>query len=192
MSEETIIEEGSETLPEADVKPAPETQDPLESLTPEQQKLFADTNAGLMSALEKERDARKALEKAAKNAEAQRLKDNEDWKTLAEKLQEELAGVKPKAELAETQEETLQALLESQIKELPEDKQSLVPKQLTTLQQFDWLAENRSKLMKPVAPDIGAGEFGGTKDKSVILTPEEKQMAAKMKLTEEEYAKGKT
>ncbi len=131
-----------------------------------------------------------ALEKASKEAEEQRLKDQEQWKELAEKRQQELESLKPKAAIAEEQEKTLQNYLEAQIQDIPETLHSLIPEQLTTMQKLQWLAKNKAKLIKPSGPDIGAGVRGasgqtveipqGFKDASELfnLTPEQRKRAA--------------
>ena len=133
-----------------------------------------------------------ALEKSSKDAEEQRLADQEKWRELAEKRLEELEAVKPKAAVAEEQEASLQKYLQAQIDEIPEDYQSLIPEQLTTLQKLDWLSVNKAKLLKPIAPDIGAGKRGaGSGSAATELTPEEKEVARRFGYSEKEYAEFK-
>jgi hypothetical protein len=62
----------------------------------------------------------------------------------------------------------------------------LIPEQLTTLQKLDWLAANRSKLLKPIGPDIGAGQRGAGSGGSVTVTPEIKRVAETFGLSEEQ------
>jgi hypothetical protein len=131
-----------------------------------------------------------ASQKTAKEAEEKRLEEQEQWRELAEKRQEELAALQPKAAVAEEQEKSLSAYLKAQVEEIPEDMRSLIPEQLTTLQKLDWLAVNRSKLLKPIGPDIGAGQRGaGSGGSSVELTAEQKAVADKFGYTAEEYIK---
>ena len=133
------------------------------------------------------------LEKTSKDAEEQRLADQEKWRELAEKRLEELESVKPKAAVAEEQEASLQKYLQAQIDEIPEDMRSLIPEQLTTLQKLDWLSINKAKLLKPTAPNIGAGMRGAGSGNlaSVELSPEEKEVAKKFGMSEKEYAEYK-
>lgn len=131
-----------------------------------------------------------ALDKANKEAEEQRLKDTNDWKALAEKRQQEIEGLKPKASVAEEQEKSLQKLLEAQIEEIPEDMRSLIPEQLSTLQKLDWLAANRSKLIKPLGPDIAAGRQGAGGGKGAgEITPTMRKGAQLLGLTDEQLKK---
>ena len=101
-----------------------------------------------------------AMDTASKEAEEKRLQDQEQWRELAENRQKELEALKPKASVAEEQEKSLQTYLKAQIEEIPEEMRSLIPESLTTLQKLDWLALNRSKLLKPIGPNIGAGQQG--------------------------------
>ena len=136
-------------------------------------------------------DRLNASDIASKEAEEQRLKDQEQWQELAEKRQQELEALKPKAAVAEDQEKSLRAYLEAQIKEIPEDMQSLIPEQLSTMQKLDWLSVNRAKLLKPVGPNIGAGERGAGGGSTIKLTPEEQETARLFNYTDEEYVKYK-
>ena len=132
-----------------------------------------------------------ALQKASQEAEEQRLKDQEQWKELAEKRQQEIEGLKPRAVVAEEQEKTLKDYLTAQIEEIPESLHSLIPEQLTTMQKLQWLAVNRAKLIKPSGPDIGAGVRGAGGESAYKLTPDEKQAAKLFGLSDEEYVKYK-
>jgi predicted transcriptional regulator len=127
-----------------------------------------------------------ALEKASKEAEEKRLEDEQKWKELAEKRQQELEALKPKASIAEEQEKSLQAYLQAQIEEIPEDMRSLIPEQLTTLQKLDWLSVNKAKLMKPMGPDIEAGRRGAGSGGNVTITPTIKNAGQLFGLTEEQ------
>ena len=134
-----------------------------------------------------------ALEKAAQDAERKQLEEAQNFKALYEKAQAEITGLKPKAESLDQMEKTLTSLLESQVKDLPEQFQDVVPDGLTVQQKLDWLSKNKSKFMKPEAFDIGAGAKGGKKpeDKATELSVEEKVAAQSIGMTEEEYRKYK-
>ncbi len=71
---------------------------------------------------------------------------------------------------------------------IPEDLISLIPEELSIEKRLNWLAKNKAKLLKPIAPDIGAGQRGsGTGKKTRVLTPEERQVAKTFGYSEEEY-----
>ena len=132
-----------------------------------------------------------ALEAAQHAAEKKRLEEANQYKELYEKTQAELTSLKPKAEQVDDYETTLQGVLSSQVAELPEEFQDVIPDGLSTKQKLDWLAKNKSKFMKAEPFDIGAGKRGTRPDKKIELTPEEKEMAAKYGMTEDAYAKYK-
>lgn len=187
--------------PEGDNPPAEPKQkndDPLSVLSPEARKIFEETQAGLLSALQKERDANEqatkraaALEKAAQESEKRRLKEQEDYKALYEQAEGELAELKPKAERLTTYEATLKETLDSAIAEIPENKRSLIPSEYSVDQQLKWISQNRLLLAKTAPVDLGAGNRGGDGSSSVNLTDEEKQIAARMGVKPEDYAKQK-
>lgn len=132
-----------------------------------------------------------ALEKAQQEGERKRLEEANQYKELYEKTQTELSNLKPKAEQVDTYEKTLQSILDAQINELPEDFRDVVPDGLSTQAKLDWLAKNKSKFMKAEPYDIGAGKRGTKPDKNAELTTEEKAVAARFGMTDEEYAKAK-
>ena len=132
----------------------------------------------------------KALEENLKTAQEERLKEKEEYKTLYEKATKELSEVKPKADKIEVWEETLNNLYEAQIADIPEQYKSLIPVDLSIEKRLDWLARNKTLLLKPVAPDIGAGSKGsqgGAKTRQ--LSEEERRVAQTFGYSEEEYAK---
>lgn len=170
----------------------------LASLSPEVRKVFEETQKGLLSALQREREAHEseskkaaALEKAQQEAERKRLEEVQDYKKLYESTLASVTELKPKAEQVETYEKTLQVILAREIEELPEEFRDIVPDGLSTQQKLDWLSKNKAKLNKPTPFDIGAGKTGIKQAKTTELTPEEKQVARQFGMTEEEYAKAK-
>lgn len=182
------------------VTPEKTVDELLGSLSPEARKVFEETQKGLLSALQKEREAHEAesrkasaLEKAQQDAERERLVKSQEFEKLYQTTLSELTSIKPKAEQVDEYEKTLQGILESQIADLPEEFKDVVPDGLSTKQKLDWLAKNKSKFMKAEPFDIGAGERGIRKQKQTQteLTPEEKQAAKHFGMTEEEYAKYK-
>ena len=194
MSEETKQDEG--VKPDDSKETA--SDDPLSALSPEAQKIFKETNAGLLTALQKERDANKeatarmaTIEKENQERLEKQLQEQGKYKELAEERAKALAEALPKAEQLEAYEATLKEFLQAQIEEIPEEKRSLIPTMLPVKEQLAWLAVNRTLLMKTTAPKIGAGTQGGSESKGVDLTDEERAYARKFKMTDEDYAKYK-
>ena len=132
-----------------------------------------------------------ALEKAQQDAEKKRLEEANQYKELYEKTQTELSSLKPKAEQVDDYEKTLSDVLAEQVAELPEEFRDVIPDGLSTKQKLDWLAKNKSKFMKAEPFDIGAGKRGLKQDKKPELTPEEKELAKRFGISEEDYAKFK-
>jgi DNA repair exonuclease SbcCD ATPase subunit len=144
---------------------------------------FDEINSSYKDALKKA----EAAEKALKEAQEIRLKEKEDYKALYEQTTSELSELKPKAEQFETYKETMQKLLESQIEEIPEELRALIPDELSIKQQIDWIAKNRKMLLKPIGPDIGAGQRGaGSGGGSAEITPTMRKGAQVFGLTDEQ------
>lgn len=148
------------------------------------------------SRLDAEIDRRKELEsklaaaeQASRQAEEERLKEAQNYKALYEKTSTELAELKPKAAIAEDSEKVLRDVLATQVAELPEHMRDLVPEDLTTQQKLAWLSKHKAQLVKPKAPDIGAGrQGGGAPDSGAELSQEEIDTAKRFGMKPEEYA----
>jgi ribonucleoside-triphosphate reductase len=150
------------------------------------------------SRFDKINDKAKDLEDKLKKIEEERQKDIEarlveqqQYKELAEKRGKELAEIQAKAQKVDAYEQTLTAVYEASLQELPEDMRDLVPDELNTQQKLNWLSKNKSRLLKPISPDLGAGKRGGGGSSDVKLTPEEAEIAKRFGYTPEEYAKYK-
>jgi alanyl-tRNA synthetase len=161
--------------------------------TAESQKADKDEHMIPKSRLDEEINKRKeleerlqALEKVSKEAEEERLKDEQRWKELAEKRQQEIEALKPKASVAEEQEKSLQKILKSQIEKIPEDMRVLIPESLTTLEKLEWLELAHDKLAKQPGPDIEAGRRGAGDGSSVTITPALKNAAEQFGLSKEQ------
>ena len=184
--------------PEPGVKPPTNGDDPLAGLSPEAQAIFKETQAGLLSALQKERDANKAaaerlsaIEKENQSRLETQLKEQGKYKELAEERANKIAELQPTADKLEAAQATLKLVLAAQIEQIPEDKRGLVPNKLTTEDQLEWISQNRALLSKSKPFDIGAGKQGGTDNGGESLTPEELAIAKKMGVKPEDYAKSK-
>jgi hypothetical protein len=137
-------------------------------------------------------DARKkaeAMEKAQQELERKRLEESQEYKKLYESTLADVTALKPKAEQLESYEKTLTAILEREVEELPDEFKDVVPDGLSTQAKLDWLAKNKSKFTKAEPFDIGAGRRGTQPVKKTELTPEQKEMAKRFGMSEEDYAK---
>jgi ribonucleoside-triphosphate reductase len=130
-----------------------------------------------------------AAKQAAKEGEEQRLIEKESFKELYEKAKVENETLRPKAAMVDDMEKALRKSLDAQLAELPEHVRNTVPAKYTTQDKLDWLAENRSILMKPKAFDIGAGKQGGEAPETITLTPEQAKAADRLGIKHEDYAK---
>jgi len=131
----------------------------------------------------------KAKEEALKKSQQERLEEKEEYKTLYEKATAELSEIKPLAEQVESWREVMENLYQAQIADIPEEYISLIPEDLSIEKRLNWLAKNKALIMKPVAPNIGAGQRGSSGSKSRQLTPEEQEVAKRFGYSEEEYIK---
>ena len=130
---------------------------------------------------------------AERNAENEkRLVEQAQWKQLAEERAQKLAEAERKAQKAELYETEMKSWVEMTITNIPEEYKSFVPDG-TVEQQFGWLKKNYEKIMKPSAPDIGAGKrgAGGSPQDKLNLSDDELLMARKFNMTPEDYAKYK-
>ena len=196
MLSEEKVETTEETVEEVKKEKAGDPQDPLDALSPEAKKIFEETNAGLLSALKKEREANKAaadrlatIEKENQTQLEKQLVEQGKYKELAEERARALAELQPKADMLDSAQATLQLVLDGQILQIPEDKRKLIPDYGTVEDRLNYIAANGDLLRKAEAFDYGASSRGGKSDKkSVVLTDDQKAMAKKLNITNEDYA----
>ena len=128
----------------------------------------------------------KASKKALEDAQNDRLKEKEEYKELYEKSIKELNELKPIAEQVTTWKETMEALFEAQKAEIPEEMHSLIPEEMSVKQKLDWIAKNKALLLKPTAPNIGAGERGSSGGGDAEVTQGLRNAASAFGLTDEQ------
>lgn len=141
----------------------------------------------------KESEARlEVIEKEQASQLEKQLVADGKHKELAEERAKTIAELKPVAEQVDSYEETLKGVLDAQVEQIPEDLRGLIPEEMSTKQQLDWIAKNSALLHKSKPFDIGAGKRGGSNNnKGIDLNQDEKYFAEKAGMTEEEYAKYK-
>lgn len=134
---------------------------PVDAPTAGDDKRFsqADVDAIVKDRLDRQKRASEAArEKAEREAKEAALKEQGEFKTLAEQRAAELEALKPKAEYAEQLEAVVKKLLEEQRKDVPKHIIALLDK-LSITDQLDYIASNRAEWSKPqqTPPDINAG-----------------------------------
>lgn len=180
MSEQTVEKQEASAEPSAETKNA------------ENQYMIPKSRFDEINEENKKLQARlDALETESQKRLETQLAEQGKYKELAEERAQKLAEAQAKADQLEATQAVLSNYLKSQIEEIPEDNRSLIPDTLPVEQQLDWIARNRSKLIKPAAPNIGAGQRGGSGEQTVNLTAEEMEISKRFKMSPEEYAKFK-
>lgn len=164
----------------------------LKSQAEDIQAAFGEYTAGLQSALKKERDDRKALEKAQKDAaelkaaeEKKRLEEQGQYKALAEEAARErdahaarVKELEPLAETVKRQGEALKRFLDEERKGLPKHVLTLLDK-LDPVDQLEYIAANRAEL-RPAG--------GGGPRSPATVAAAAKQLAAATGKTESQGA----
>jgi phage I-like protein len=136
----------------------------------------------------KNRVAAKRVEEESRKREQARLAEEGRWKELAAQREAELGQLVPYRERAETLEGLIRASNEKRVKEIREDMRAMVPTEYPPEKLAEWLDANLRLLTTKPAPSIDAGA-GGSGKAAVTLTPEQKEIARRMGVTEEQYIK---
>jgi ribonucleoside-triphosphate reductase len=120
--------------------------------------------------------------------------DREEAEALARGDHEKvIADLKPKAEQADKYAEQIEAMLETELEDVPEDKRDLVPDG-DPLTRLKWLQRAKAKgvFAAPKPPSTDAGAQGdGSQKKAVELTATERDYARAFGWTDEQYAANK-
>lgn len=135
----------------------------------------------------KYRVAKREAEEQARQREQARLAEEGKWKELAEQRSQSLAELEPYKEYAQTTEAFIREMNQRRLEQIPESFRGLVPEDYEPVKLAKWLETNWHALQNRPAPstDAGAGAVGG--GKTVQLTPEQKQVARAMGMTEEQF-----
>jgi len=126
------------------------------------------------------------------------LAEQGKWKEIAENRLRENNELKVKASKLEEHQAIVEETLKNRVASLPEDKRALVetlPDTFTASEKLKWINDNQAILSAPPpAGDWGSGQKGiGSNGKSgqVKLSEEELATAKRFNTTPEEYAKYK-
>lgn len=135
----------------------------------------------------------KEIEEAQAAEKTRRLEEEARWKELAEQRAAELESLSPIKSQYEAMLETLRASNAKRIESIPEAMRSLVPEYEDPTKVAAWLDANAGVLTTPSMPSLDAGA-GGDKPRVASepkLTDAEIEMARKMGISPEDYAKYK-
>lgn len=129
--------------------------------------------------------------KTFNEAQRKQLAEQGNFKALAEQHAAEVARLKPIEERASALEKIIRDGNEARIAEVPERMRSIIPTDYPPEKLQDWLNKNASLLAQPPPPDFDAGAGAGSSGNpsSMKLTADEKAMAKRIGVTEEEYLK---
>lgn len=113
-------------------------------------------------------------------AQADALKKGEFEKVIAD--------LEPKAKRVDALEATLKEYLEKEVAGIPEAMRDLIPAGDVTA-QLAWIIQAKAKNLfsRTPAPGTDAGETGDKKPPALKLTDEQKKMALKSSMTEEQF-----
>lgn len=130
-------------------------------------------------------------EAARQAAEQERLRKQGEFQTLAEQEKKRADDLAPKAARAAELEKLIAESNKARIDKLPEARRSLVPAGLPPEAVAAYLDANWTLLMGVAAPDLDGGAGGGSGGTGGTLTAEEKEIARKTGMTDEQFAAAK-
>ena len=124
-----------------------------EETTEEKKFTQSDIDRILKERLEREKTTRdKLAAKAREEAEAEALKKNEEWQTLAKQLEARVGELEPLGERVTKLSGALEKYLAAEKKDLPKYVLDLLGK-LDPVDQIEYLAANRDELGKQRGPE---------------------------------------
>lgn len=143
--------------------------------------------------LEKELNDTKGQMSTVEKLRKQELEAEGNWKKLSDEQAIELARLGEIEAKAERLEASVIARNAKLVEKLPENMRDLYPSELSPEDQSAWLdkAVPKLKAMPPPNLDGGAGGQGRGGQSNVKLTSDEKNLAAAMRMTDEQYIAAK-
>lgn len=123
---------------------------------------------------------------AIEAANRKKLEEQGNFSELRTQLQAEIEALKPIAERAAALEKIIRDSNDARIQRVPEQYRAMIPADYPPEKLQAWLNANEALLSKPPAPRFNAGEGAGGAPAASSLTPEQKAMAKKFGLREEE------
>jgi len=125
---------------------------------------------------------------AIQEANRKKLEEQGNFSEVRTQLMAQIESLKPTAERAAALEKIIRDSNEAIIKNVPEAYRGMIPTEYAPEKLQAWLHANMSVLSKQPAPnfDAGAGAGGGTSPAASSLTPEQKAMAKRLGVKEED------
>jgi hypothetical protein len=133
---------------------------------------------------------------AIEQAQQERLAKQGDFETLAQQRAAEVESLKPFAQRTSELEAVIREDNEAIIKSIPEQMRSIIPTDYPPEKLKRWLTTNMTLLSKQPAPNYdagaGVGGGGGNNGSTPKLTADELDVAKRMGMSAEDYAKAKS
>jgi len=158
-----------------------ETSGPDEQRIPKSR--FDEVNNARKTAEEQLAEAKRQLQ-ASQEAT---LAEQQKWQELAEQRQQKISELEPVKAQVDGYKQAVEATVARLVESLPEPMRDLVP-DLDPVKKLDWLNKALPQLTKPKAPNLDAGVRGDDVH-PVTMTDEERAVARKAGMSDEEYAK---
>lgn len=126
---------------------------------------------------------------ALEDAQRKALEQTGNHQELAKRYLSELETLKPVAERAEALESVIRDSNNARLAQIPEDLRGLVPTDYAPEKLQRWLNDNQERITRLPAPRLDGGA-GGSRDSGEVvrLTAEQKKIAARLGITDEQYA----
>lgn len=123
---------------------------------------------------------------AIETATRQKLEEQGNFSEVKTQLLSQIELLKPTAERAAALEAIIRDSNETRIKTVPEQYRAMIPTDYPPERLQAWLNANESLLIKQPPPNFNAGEGSGSSPAASSLTPEQKAMAKKFGLKDED------
>jgi hypothetical protein len=125
---------------------------------------------------------------AMEAAQRQQLEKSGNFEELARQRASEIENLKPLAEKAQTLEGIIRESNEARVQQIPEAMRGLIPTDYSPAQLQGWLNANQKLLTQTPPPSFDAGA-GVDSPAASRLSPEQKAMAKRFGLSDEEMLK---
>lgn len=123
---------------------------------------------------------------AIQEANRKKLEEQGNFSEVRTQLMAQIESLKPTAERAAALEKIIRDSNDAIIKNVPEQYRGMIPTEYTPEKLQTWLHANMALLSKPPAPDFDAGRGAGGSPAASSLTPEQKAMAKRFGLKDED------
>lgn len=175
---------------DADQGPRPDQDKPDTPPAAEQPGDIRDPEAYWKAHFEKQNrlEKKEMAERLAAFEQAEEARKRKEQEAQGE-FQDIIKDLEPKAKRAEELEKIAGEILDQEMQSIPEQFHGLIPDGAIEF-RLQWVANAKAQGLfdKPRAPETDAGVRGDAV-KPIKLTPEQRDMAKRLNMTDEEYAK---